>query len=300
MTTTAIVARAAWLFLLLVPLSVGARERAQANHLPLPVMDLGRFAGQWHHVAWLPVDLQRKCVRDSRVSLARVEEGFELRRSCVDSDGKLLEETADAVSVPGAPGSLQVRSAPRWRAWIPMGWSRRWVLAVDPSYQWALVGAPDQDHLWVLARQPHMDRTLLASLVERAQAMGYPVDELVFEPGAHGGEARRIPSTLVASTNEPFWQAKVEGAVVQLSGPALETPRRLPLVVREDSLVPGVQRIVARDAQGELVLRVAADPCQDSMSGAWFPLQASLSVDGQAAVAGCARPADLPAPVEPR
>src|SRR5690606_26997108 len=174
MTTTAIVARAAWLFLLLVPLSVGARERAKANHLPLPVMDLGRFAGQWHHVAWLPVDLQRKCVRDSRVSLARVEEGFELRRSCVDSDGKLLEETADAVSVPGAPGSLQVRSAPRWRAWIPMGWSRRWVLAVDPSYQWALVGAPDQDHLWVLARQPHMDRTLLASLVERAQAMGYP------------------------------------------------------------------------------------------------------------------------------
>lgn len=298
MTKFPIALRAAWLVLLLLPTSVPARDRAGEGHLPLPVLDLERYAGAWHHLAWLPEDFQRKCVRDSRVEyLPRADGGFEVNRSCVDDEGRTREETAEAMPVPGAPGSLQMRSAPRWRAWMPFGWSRRWVVAVDPDYRWALVGAPDRDRLWILAREPSMEQGPLDSLVRQAREMGYPVDELVFAPGAGGGGAV-VPDDLVVSTNEPFWQARVEGDVLQLSGPGFQ-PRRMTVQMRgAGDARTGAQRILAHDARGTVELQVVAEHCQDSMSGAWFPLAATLSVDGAPAVAGCARPAAMPPPGE--
>src|SRR5690606_41514652 len=99
----------------------------------------------------------------------------------------------------------------RGRGWVPFGGTGRWGRAVEPEYQWALVGAPDRDRLWILSRQPRVDRLLLASLVGKAQELGYPVAELVFDAGAPGSEARSVPQALVDSTNEPFWQARVDG-----------------------------------------------------------------------------------------
>lgn len=299
MTKFPIALRFAWLFLLLLPAASSLAR--SADHLPLPVMDLQRFSGHWHQLAWLPVDFQRKCASQGEVRyVPRPDEGFDLHRSCLDDEGRRLEDTAVVVPVPGAPGSLQVRSAPRWRAWLPIGWERRWVVAVDPGYEWALVGSPDRDRLWVLSRQPTMDRLQLASLVERVRVMGYPVEQLVFAPDAYAGEARRVPARLVVLTNEPFWQAQLQDDVLRLSGPGLPQARTLRVDMRRDMAVPGVQRIVARDAHGEVVVQVATESCQDDMSGAWFPLRASLSIDGDAPVRGCARPANAPPPGEPR
>lgn len=308
MTRVSTVLRAAWLLLLLLPVGALARDRPAAEHLPLPVLDLERYAGTWHHIAWLPEDFQRKCVRESRVEYVPRRDGaFDVHRRCVDADGLVVEETAEAVPVPGAPGSLQMRAAPRWRAWMPIGWKRRWVVAVDPAYQWAVVGSPDQDLLWIVSREPQMAPELLASLVEQARGMGYPMDELVLAPGAQvagaAGTGAGVPEDLVVSTNEPFWQARVEGGVLQLSGPELAQPRRMQVDVeapdRRQAATAG-RRVRARDGHGEVVLEVTAQPCQDSMSGAWFPLAATLSVEGAGAVAGCARPAAMPPPGEVR
>src|SRR5690606_41448875 len=90
---------------------------------------------------------------------------------------------------------------------------------VDPGSEWVLVGSPDRDGLWVLPRQPTMDRLQRASLVERVRVMGYPVEQLVFAPDAYAGEARRVPARLVVLTNEPFWQAQLQDDVLRLSGP---------------------------------------------------------------------------------
>src|SRR5690606_37094683 len=98
MTRLPIVLRASWLLFLLLPVSALAGARAGAGNLPLPLLDLERYAGRWHHLAWLPEDFQRKCVRDSQVEyLLRADGGFDVRRSCVDEDGRSLAESAEAM-----------------------------------------------------------------------------------------------------------------------------------------------------------------------------------------------------------
>ncbi|WP_028917150.1 lipocalin family protein [Pseudoxanthomonas sp. J35] len=159
-----------------------AASQEITRNMPVPVLDLGRYAGQWYQVAHLPFFFQRKCVSDTTARYTLQEDGnIEVLNACTTAKGKRMEALGVAEPVPGNPGSLRVTFAPKWTTWLPMTWAPYWVLAVDPDYQWAVVGGPDRDHLWILAREPEMDAQLYARLVEQLGALGYPVDELVRE-----------------------------------------------------------------------------------------------------------------------
>lgn len=104
--------------------------------------------------------------------------------------------------------------------------------------------------------------------------------------------APAVPASFVVSTNEPFWQARVSGEALVLTGPEGE---RTYMVESNAALGQGRQ-VRATDAAGSLEVAVSSLPCVDDMSGAAFPFSATLSFDGEAPVRGCARPASQPPP----
>ncbi len=109
-------------------------------------------------------------------------------------------------------------------------------------------------------------------------------------------EASAVPADFIVSTNEPFWQAKVEGMSLALAGPGGERS----LVVETNEATADGRRVLARDATGTLEVTVIDKACQDDMSGAAFPFTGSLSFDGAAASHGCARRLTDPLPAEPK
>ena len=111
-------------------------------------------------------------------------------------------------------------------------------------------------------------------------------------PGSGTG-AEATPPGFVVSTNEPFWQARVEGREVVLDGPGVQG-RRFAIDSREDAA--GARVVQASDAGGRITVRLSPGPCQDSMSGAEFPFAGGLEIDGTGPADGCARPVDMPPP----
>ena len=53
-----------------------------------------------------------------------------------------------------------------------------YVLALDPDYQWALVGAPGRDYLWMLSRTPELPEATFNELVQKAQSLGFNTEAL--------------------------------------------------------------------------------------------------------------------------
>ncbi len=102
-----------------------------------------------------------------------------------------------------------------------------------------------------------------------------------------------MPADVVVSTNEPFWQAKVEGDRLTLAG--IDTVLRR-MQVQRSSIEDGVRVVRGSDARGEVVLTVRNVACQDDMSGARFPMSGTLQVDGQGPFRGCARAFGDPPP----
>lgn len=164
---------------LLIASVVPATLRAQ-DVTSVPALDLSRYAGEWHEIARLPMYFQRQCRSEVTAQYTLREDGLVgVRNRCKTEDGEY--DTVDGVARVDAehPGRLEVRFAPDWLSWVPMVWADYWVIALDPGYQWAVVGEPGHDYLWILSRTPQMDRAQFDALKAQAEAMGYDLSELV-------------------------------------------------------------------------------------------------------------------------
>ncbi|MBO9717912.1 MAG: lipocalin family protein [Pseudoxanthomonas sp.] len=166
--------------LLLICLAFWSPARAAVPVSSVPDLELTRYAGHWYEIAHLPVSFQRQCVGDITASYAlRADGTISVHNTCRTRFGTQAETDGVARTVKGHPGRLQVRFAPGWLSWLPMVWADYWVVALDPGYQWAVVGDPERKYLWILSREPTMDAMLFAGLKAKAEAMGYDLAPLV-------------------------------------------------------------------------------------------------------------------------
>jgi apolipoprotein D and lipocalin family protein len=156
----------------------GAQARPPVNR-PVARLDLDRYMGLWHEIAHLPKFFQRKCDTDITAEYSRTGDGsIKVVNACRKEDGVLDAAGGQARTTDGAQGALEVSFLPDWLSWLPFAWADYWVLDVDPDYRWAVVGGPGRNALWILSREPRMDRELFDRLKSDARARGYPVDEL--------------------------------------------------------------------------------------------------------------------------
>lgn len=159
---------------------VGSLPSQAADVSSVPDLDISRYAGEWHEIARLPMFFQRQCVSDITAQYTLSEDGqIGVVNRCRNDDGEIEEVDGIARRVEGHPGRLQVRFAPDWLSWLPFTWADYWVIALDSEYQWAVVGEPGRDYLWILARTPELGRTQFDQIKAQVVAMGYDLDELI-------------------------------------------------------------------------------------------------------------------------
>ncbi|MET0288164.1 MAG: lipocalin family protein [Pseudoxanthomonas sp.] len=159
---------------------VCAQVHTSTSNLPIPSLDLARYAGQWHEIAHLPMFFQRKCVDQITATYTPLKDGtIRVDNACRKQNGEIEAATGVARSVTGKSGALEVRFAPRWLSWAPVIWGDYWVIEIDPDYQWAVVGGGSRENLWILSRAPSMDRALFEEIRKRTEARGYNLAELI-------------------------------------------------------------------------------------------------------------------------
>ncbi|WP_130619502.1 lipocalin family protein [Dyella amyloliquefaciens] len=147
---------------------------------PIAQIDLARYAGHWHEIAHLPMYFQRQCIDHVTADYTlRTDGKLDVRNVC--RTRRDVADVAEGLARPGksGAGSLEVRFAPAWLAWVPFVWADYWVIDLDPDYGWAVVGSPSRKYLWILSRTPRMEKSLFDELCDRAVLRGYTVDKLV-------------------------------------------------------------------------------------------------------------------------
>lgn len=148
---------------------------------PVRGFDAQRYLGTWYEVARLDHrfergldDVSASYAANPDGSIAVVNRGLE-RGQC-----RWKEARGRAVFLgPWDVGSLAVTFF-----WPFAGGYH--VFALDErDYGWALVSGPSRDYLWILARRSDLPDPVRADLVERARALGFPVEQLI--QVRHGG-----------------------------------------------------------------------------------------------------------------
>ena len=164
----------------------GARVSAQRTELPevqtVDSVDLMRYAGRWHEVARFPNRFQDNCARNTTADYTLLDNGqITVVNQCEQSDGsiKRAEGRAKLARSGGSTARLKVRFAPRILSWLPMVWGDYWILDLTSDYTAVLVGSPNREYLWILARSATIDEATYQRMVETATKQGFDVSRLV-------------------------------------------------------------------------------------------------------------------------
>lgn len=134
-----------------------------------------RYLGRWYEIARLDHRFERGMDNVTANYTARADGGIDvLNRGYLRAEGR-WEEAQGRARFVGARenGRLEV-------SFFGPFYGGYNVIDLDPDYQLSLVAGPSRDYLWILARQPDPPRDALERLVQRAAALGFDTDALIW------------------------------------------------------------------------------------------------------------------------
>lgn len=157
-----------------------ARAQAERAVQTVAFVDLDRYLGDWFEIARFPTWFQRDCVSDVRASYSwRADRRIDIVNRCRDEEGGVREAHGIArVADSRTFAKLKVRFAPAMLSFLPFVWGDYWILGLADDYSWAVVGSPDREYLWILARTPAMDAERFTSALAAARANSFDVERL--------------------------------------------------------------------------------------------------------------------------
>jgi apolipoprotein D and lipocalin family protein len=137
-------------------------------------VDLTHYMGEWYEIASFPQRFQKGCVASRATYTVRKDGDVDVFNQCRDKtlDGKLREAKGKAwVIDTKSNAKLKVRFF-----WPFSG--DYWIIDLGTDYQYAVVGHPNRNYLWILSRSPQMDPEIYDGIIERLKKQHYDVNRL--------------------------------------------------------------------------------------------------------------------------
>ena len=137
-------------------------------------VDVNRYMGKWYEIASFPQWFQKNCSAVSATYALRKDGDVDVLNECRDKtlDGKLRSAKGKAWIVDRASNAkLKVRFF-----WPFSG--DYWIIDLGAEYQYAVVGHPKRNYLWILSRSRQMDPAEYDKILERLKQQHYDVTRL--------------------------------------------------------------------------------------------------------------------------
>ena len=161
-----------WLSVVFLAGCVGAPEHIQ----PVGEFELNRYLGTWYEIARLDHSFERGLEQVTANYSLRDDGGVKVINkgfNATKSKWKQAEGKAYFVGEPDV-GQLKV-------SFFGPFYGGYNIIDLDKTnYQYSLVCGPNMSYLWILARDPKLDKTIVDKLVAKAKSLGFATDKLIY------------------------------------------------------------------------------------------------------------------------
>ena len=132
-------------------------------------VDLKQYSGKWFEIARYPNKFQKDCVGNTTATYTiKDEKSLEVVNQCTKQNGTILDAKGKARIVDKTTNAkLEVRFAPSALSFISAVWGDYWIIDLDDKYQYAVVGDPKREYLWILSRTPEMSDAVYQNILRR-------------------------------------------------------------------------------------------------------------------------------------
>jgi apolipoprotein D and lipocalin family protein len=137
-------------------------------------VDLSRYAGRWYEIARLPNRFEKKCVDSVTATYTLRPDGkVKVVNRCRKANGKYTTATGKA-KVVDKKTNAKLKVTFFWPFY-----GDYWILDLGPNYEYAVVGAPNRDYLWILSRTPQIDNQLYERLLAKMATHGFETQRMI-------------------------------------------------------------------------------------------------------------------------
>lgn len=151
--------------------------RLPENIEPVRGFELRRYLGKWHEIARLDHSFERGLSNVSAEYSLKADGSVKVVNRGYNAERGEWKEAVGKARFVEAPdtGYLKVSFfGPFYGSYV--------IVELDKQgYQYALVCGPDRSYLWILSRSPEMEEAVLKRLVDRASALGFATEKLIYE-----------------------------------------------------------------------------------------------------------------------
>jgi len=137
-------------------------------------VDLDRYLGKWYEIASFPQWFQKGCVASTATYSLRKDGDIDVLNQCRKDtlEGKFKSAKGKAWVV-----DRQSNARLKVRFFWPFS-GDYWIIDLGDGYQYAVVGHPNRNYLWILSRAPQMDPAVYDGILERLKKQHYDVSRL--------------------------------------------------------------------------------------------------------------------------
>jgi apolipoprotein D and lipocalin family protein len=143
----------------------------------VPAVDLDRYTGKWYEIARYPTFFQADCAGATAEYTARPDGSIGVFNTCLAADGSIVStiEGTATVTDPTTNAKLAVRFP------IAPFPGPYWIIELGPDYDYAVVGDPTRNSLFILSRTPTLDPAVLDGILSRLPGHGYDPEQLIYD-----------------------------------------------------------------------------------------------------------------------
>lgn len=140
----------------------------------VPYVDLQRYLGTWYEIASFPQKFQEGCTASMATYSLRGDGDIDVLNRCRKGSLDGVEASAK-----GRARVVDQRTNARLKvSFFRPFWGDYWIIDLGPNYDYAVVGHPSRDYLWILSRTPTMAESVYSGIIDRLHEQGYEVERL--------------------------------------------------------------------------------------------------------------------------
>ncbi len=138
-------------------------------------VDLKKYSGLWYEIASFPQRFQKGCTCTTAEYIPTDENYLIVINRC-----KKDSINGPEVSIKGR--AFVEENSGNSKLKVQFFWpfkGKYWIIELADDYSCAMVGHPNREYLWILARKPQLESSLYDSLLIKANSKGFDTSKLV-------------------------------------------------------------------------------------------------------------------------
>jgi apolipoprotein D and lipocalin family protein len=148
-----------------------------SHYSPLKTVDkvnLKFFLGKWYEIARYDHFFEEGCSDVNATYSLRENGEIDVLNQCI-KENKLSQVKGVAYAIDATNSKLRV-------SFFRPFYGNYWILVLGKNYDYAVIGEPSREYLWILSRTPNMAQSLKEAILEKLIEFDYDPEKLFWAP----------------------------------------------------------------------------------------------------------------------